>query len=571
MFSRFRNALILLFFLLTHGNLYCQSISSVAGIDQIIHQAMEQYKGMINSNSNTTQYPRSTNKDGSINFVDPSDWTSGFFPGSLWYLYEYTNKSTLLDQATRWTSGLESEKWNTGTHDIGFIFNTSYGNGYRLMDDPGYEEVLIQSANSLSTRFNEKVGCIRSWDFGSWNYPVIIDNMMNLELLFKASEISHNPSYRDKAVSHANTTMANHFRADYSSYHVVDYNKTNGSVISKSTHQGYSKESAWARGQAWGLYGFTMCYRYTKDKRYLKLAENIAQFMIGHKNFPADRIPYWDFDDPKIPNAPRDVSAATVMCSALFELSRYSEQYGKTFLDVAIQQINSLSSSQYTAEIGTNNHFILMHGTGNMPGSSEVDSPLNYADYYYLEALSRYRRVLNHSPIVDLTYLQDDNSSPLKINFDASLTTDSDNDSLTFAWDFGDGKKAFTYSKLISHVYGSPGVYSVTLKTADKWNGADTLQQNIAVKPLTGVSKLEGKGLSVYPNPASKSFTIELPYQYGPTSVSIANLLGQKYQMKLNPGRNLILSANWKDSLYIIYFETPDGIQQAKLMIKNES
>jgi PKD repeat protein len=211
-----------------------------------------------------------------------------------------------------------------------------------------------------------------------------------------------------------------------------------------------------------------------------------------------------------------------------------------------------------------------MHGTGNMPGSSEVDSPLNYADYYYLEALSRYRRVLNHSPIVDFSFLQEDNNSPLKINFDASLTADSDNDSLTYNWDFGDSKKAFSLSNFISHVYEKPGIYSVTLTTNDKWNGMDTLQQSVVVKDLTGISQLENNALSVYPNPASDSFTIILPHQYGPTSVSIANILGQTYQMKLNPGKNLIQSANWKDSLYLIYFETHDGIQQTKLMIKNE-
>ena len=277
MLNRFRSIILLFSLLLTNGNIYCQNVNSVAEIDRIIQKAMEQYLGMIKTNADIAQFPRSTNNDTSINFVDASDWTSGFFPGSLWYLYEYSNNSTLLDHASRWTSSLESEKWNTGTHDLGFIFNCSYGNGYRLMDDPGYENILIQSAKSLSTRYNETIGSIRSWDFGSWGFPVIIDNMMNLELLFKATEITHDSSYHEKAIRHANTTMANHFRADNSSYHVVDYNKTNGTVVGKYTHQGYSKESAWSRGQSWGLYGFTMCYRYTKDEKYLKMAENIAR------------------------------------------------------------------------------------------------------------------------------------------------------------------------------------------------------------------------------------------------------------------------------------------------------
>lgn len=567
--SRFRNTLILLFFLIASGNVYCQDVNSVADIDRIMNKAVEQYMGMLKANSNNSQYPRSTNADGSLNLVDPSDWTSGFFPGSLWYLYEYSNNTKLLEQASYWTSGLESEKWNTGTHDLGFMLYSSFGNGYRLVDDPGYEDVLIQAANSLSTRYNNTVGCIRSWDFGSWEFPVIIDNMINLELLFKASEISHNSSFRDKAISHANKTMANHFRTDFSSYHVVDYNKTNGFVLGKSTHQGYSNESAWARGQAWGLYGFTMCYRYTKDERYLKQAENIAQFIINNGNFPSDMIPYWDFNDPKIPNAPRDVSAASIMCSALFELSKYSKEYGTTFRNVAIKQINSLSSKDYTAETGTNNNFILKHGTGNYPGNSEVDSPLSYADYYYLEALTRYRRYLNHSPIVDFSFLQNSPSDPMKMDFDASLTTDSDGDSLGYFWDFGDQKKAFTHSGLISHTYENPGVYSVTLVCSDRWNGSDTLQQSLVVKTITSVSNLENNRLSVYPNPASTSFTIELPYGYGPTNVSVANILGQKHQIRLNPGKNLIQAIYWKDSLYIISFKAHNGTQQTKLQIKN--
>ena len=210
-----------------------------------------------------------------------------------------------------------------------------------------------------------------------------------------------------------------------------------------------------------------------------------------------------------------------------------------------------------------------MHGTGNYPGTGEVDSPLNYADYYYLEALTRYRRYLNNAPIVDFSFLQDEKSSPMKIDFDASLTTDVDGDSLVFFWDFGDGKKAFSHSNFISHIYEHPGIYSVTLKIQDKWNGMDTLTQSINIKPLTNLLKLEEPGLSVYPNPASDSFTIELPHNYGPTSVVVVNILGQKYQMKLYPGKNLIQSTDWIDSLYIITFRTFDGIQQTKLLIKN--
>lgn len=331
--------------------------------------------------------PRTLEK-GDLKLVSSRDWTSGFFPGELWFLYEYTGKDEWKQEAQRFTAKMEREKTNGGTHDMGFKMYCSFGTGYRLTKDPQYRDIIIQSAKTLSTRFNPIVGCIRSWDHHreQWGYPVIIDNMMNLELLFAATQLTGDSSFYKIAVSHANTTMKNHYRPDNSSYHVVDYDSATGKVVKKNTHQGYADESAWARGQAWGLYGFTMCYRFTKDKRYLQQAEKIAAFMLHHPNMPEDLVPYWDYNAPNIPNEERDASAAAILSSGLYELSTYSKRadYKKT-ADTILESL----TNHYRSPAGKNKGFILLHSTGSKPSKSEVDVPINYADYYYLEALLR--------------------------------------------------------------------------------------------------------------------------------------------------------------------------------------
>lgn len=323
-------------------------------------------------------------------------WTSGFFPGVLWYLYENNNDAALLELARIYTARVEKEKYTTNNHDVGFMLYCSFGNGYRLTQDSLYKEVLLLGANSLSTRFNQKIGLIRSWDSRKeiWQYPVIIDNMMNLELLLWASDNSDNDLYRKISISHADKTMEHHYRDDFSCYHVVSYDTISGLPHIKQTHQGCCDESAWARGQAWGLYGYVLMYRETKDDKYLELANNIANFMIHHKNMPEDMIPYWDFDAPNIPDEPRDASTASLMASALLELSDYvsDKKLKKKYVEVAEKQIRSLASPSYTAQYGENGGFILMQSTGNYPQNSEIDTPLTYADYYYLEALLRWKK-----------------------------------------------------------------------------------------------------------------------------------------------------------------------------------
>ena len=322
--------------------------------------------------------------------VDAKDWTSGFFPGSLWQCYRFTGDEKLLAEARKYTDRLEGIQYYKGTHDLGFMVFCSFGQQMQTLHDRHSEEVIVEAAKSLVSRCDPRIGLIRSWDFGEWNYPVIIDNMMNLEMLFWASKHTGDPVYRDVAVRHADITMQNHFRDDASSFHVVSYND-DGTVESRGTFQGYSDSSAWARGQAWGLYGYTMCYRETGDAKYLKHAERIAGFIMHHPNTPADRIPYWDYDAPNIPDAPRDASAAAVISSALFELSTMvPEAEGRKYFDYAETLLMNLSSDAYLAGKGTNGGFILMPSVGPLPADSEIDTPLNYADYYYLEAIGRY-------------------------------------------------------------------------------------------------------------------------------------------------------------------------------------
>jgi unsaturated chondroitin disaccharide hydrolase len=353
--------------------------------------AAAQYERLLVRVQNDPKLPR-TFENGKLVTVTPEDWTSGFFPGSLWFLYEYTNDPKWLAAATNYTERLDRIKNFRGHHDVGFMLGCSYGQGLRLTKNPAYRDVLVQGARSLATRYKPEVGLIRSWDFGRWKYPVIVDNLMNLELLTFAAHESGESRLADIAVSHADKTLQNHFRADFSSYHVVDYHPTNGSVLHKMTQQGAADDSAWARGQAWGLYGYTTMFRETKRPAYLAQATNIANYILNHPRLPTDKIPYWDFNAPGIPDVPRDASAAAIMSSTLIELSGFVEKAtAQNYLDLARQQLLALSSPAYRAQPGETGDFLLKHSVGSYPEHREIDVPLNYADYYFLEGLLRYR------------------------------------------------------------------------------------------------------------------------------------------------------------------------------------
>jgi len=384
-----RNLLILT---LTAATLLaCNSGKTAApDIAGAIETAVVQLKAAGEVWKDAGSFPRSYG-DGKFHEMDFDDWTSGFYPGSLWLTYAMTGDGQFASLARHFTAKLAEVPAMTHTHDLGFMVMPSYGLEYILTGDEDAKSAVIQAAHSLAGRFNERIGLIRSWDFGEWNYPVIIDNMMNLEMLFTVAEWTGEKRLKEIAVSHADRTMENHFRPDNSSWHVVSYND-DGSVESKTTWQGSSNDSRWARGQAWGLYGYTVCYRFTNEERFLEQAKKIAALITGLPGMPEDKIPYWDYDAPGIPDAPRDASAAAVTASALLELQgMVDEELGAKYFSYAEDILRALCSDAYLAEPGANGNFILMHSTGAAPFNSEIDDAICYADYYFLEAIQRYK------------------------------------------------------------------------------------------------------------------------------------------------------------------------------------
>ncbi len=374
-----------------------QSKEKPGFVDENVNFAVEQYtlQTTIIEESGKILNPKSI-IDGKMKYIQPQEWTSGFFPGSMWYLYELTGDEKWKTLGAKYTEALDTVQYLTNHHDVGFMIGCSYGNGLRLTENEAYKKVIVQAAKSLSTRFKPSAGIIQSWDVTGgwqaergWECPVIIDNMMNLELLFDATEYSGDSTFWKIAVTHADNTIKNHFRPDFSTWHVIDYSLSDGSVRNKHTAQGFAHESTWARGQSWAVYGFTVCYRETRDPKYLEQAEKAFEFVANHSNLPEDGVPFWDYNAPNIPNEKRDASSAAILASALYELSTYSKsEYYKGWADKIME---SLGSSEYMANLGDNGNFILMHSVGSIPHNSEVDVPLNYADYYFLEALKRKR------------------------------------------------------------------------------------------------------------------------------------------------------------------------------------
>lgn len=393
----------------------CSTTNNNAKMDKLIDHVMavsqKQAIGMAEVLKDSVgMLPRTIDKEGRLVPSDAGWWCSGFFPGVLWYTYEYTGNDTLLQYARQYTARVENQKYTTDNHDVGFMLYCSFGNGLRITGEESYKDVLATGARSLATRYRPHVGLIRSWDHKRerWQYPVIIDNMMNLELLLWAADYTDNDMLRQIALNHADRTIENHFRSDYSTYHVVSYDTITAQVEKRETFQGYADSSAWARGEAWALYGYTMMHRMTGEQRYLEQAKHIANFILHHPRLPKDKIPYWDFDAPAESNNSsvrgnssteseplRDASAGAIICSALIDLSTFvDDTLRNTYLDVARTQLCTLASSKYLAEPGTNAHFILKHSVGSKPQNSEVDVPLTYADYYFLEALMRYKKIV---------------------------------------------------------------------------------------------------------------------------------------------------------------------------------
>lgn len=355
------------------------------------------YVNFLNYKPDSIGFPRSFSfEKNKIKKVRSRDWTSGFYAGNLWQLYEITGDVQYKELAKQWTAFVEREKFNNRTHDMGFKVFCSFGKGLEFEENKQYEEIIVKSSKTLISRYDSVVGSIRSWDFNKkrWDFPVIIDNMMNLEMLFEATKITGDSTFHNIAVQHANTTLQNHFRKDNSCYHVVDYSPIDGRIRMKVTHQGFADDTSWARGQAWAIYGFTMAYRYTKDVRYLNQAVATTRFFLNHENLPEDGIPYWDFNAPNIPNEPRDVSAGAIVASALTELYGYTGD--KVYIDYSGRFIETVQTPNYLILEDNNIPFILSHSTGNWNKNDEVDAPIVYGDYYYLETLLRLRKITNN-------------------------------------------------------------------------------------------------------------------------------------------------------------------------------
>lgn len=382
-------------------------------IEKGFARAAEQYQLMYESTP-PGMYPRTVNNSGETRFIgaEPlksgANWTNGFYPGILWMLYAHTGDLAWKVKAEKVTRALEVQKDQIYHHDIGFIIMSSFGKAYEYSSSEYYRNIIIHSAESQLTRFSEITGTTRSWD--KWTsrggtytteYPVIIDNLMNLDLLFKAYELTGDDKFLKPALSHADKTMANHIREDGSAYHLVAYDPETGEVDARKTSQGFSDSSAWSRGQAWAIYGFTMCYRFTRNPDYLATAMKAADFFINHKNLPEDFIPYWDFnigefsdyewayDPARFDEEPRDASAAAATASALLELKDYVDDPVKSreYRDAAVKMLKSLATPEYMAEKGQNNYFLLKHSVASVPHDSSIDKPEAYADYYFLEAL----------------------------------------------------------------------------------------------------------------------------------------------------------------------------------------
>jgi len=341
----------------------------------------------------TKKMPRSTEKG-----LQPiGDWTSGFYPGCLWLIYAYTHASNMEQKAAEATAMLAKEQYNITDHDIGFRIYCSYGRGYLQTKSAAYRNVIIQSAKSAITRYNPTVKAIMSWTPNiqrDWKFPVIIDNMMNLQLLLMATELSSDTTYRNVAIHHALTTLKNQYRTNNSCSHVVDYDPQTGEKRKMDWNNGNNDPStaAWSRGQSWGLYGFTFMYKYTHQKVFLDQAEKIAAYILSNPNLPADKVPYWDYTATPGTATVRDASAAALLASALMQLSEVAPQNSKHYFKSGEQILVSLASPAYLNQSGKGD-YLLKHATGNFLQQSEVDGSLIYADYYFLEALSYYKKL----------------------------------------------------------------------------------------------------------------------------------------------------------------------------------
>lgn len=374
---------------------------AVFDIDKNIEYCRQQALRTLSEIGDTTMIPRNILKGEqhwNLRPVEISEWTVGFWPGILWYVYEASNDETIKASAIHYTELLQPLTMLPAyDHDLGFQIFCSYGNAYRLTGNEAYKQIILNAADTLATLFNPKVGTILSWprevEPNNWPHNTIMDNMINLDMLYWAAKNGGRKELYDIATKHAEKTMEFGFREDGGNYHVAVFDTITGNFIKGVTHQGYADSTLWARGQAWAIYGYTIVYRETKDKKFLRFAEKVTDLYLSR--LPEDDfIPYWDFDAPNIPNEPKDASAAAITASALLELSTLEDDPEKAgiYQKTAIRILNELSSEKYQSREA--NPAFLLHSVGHWPGRSEIDASINYADYYYMEALIRFSSLL---------------------------------------------------------------------------------------------------------------------------------------------------------------------------------
>ncbi|MBO4428186.1 MAG: glycoside hydrolase family 88 protein [Bacteroidales bacterium] len=378
-------------FLLILALAVCSCGTATIDVDKIVSLSGEQCRIMETFLSEDS-FPRSF-ENGKFVSSEAWWWCSGFYPGVCWYTYLLGKDPEIRDLALRQTAKLQDVSKLCRDHDLGFQVMCSSGFAYKETGDSLYLKTIREAAAKLAARYSPVTGVIKSWNGNDGLYRVIIDNMMNLELLTYASRMFDVPEWKDIALSHARNTLKNHFRPNASSYHVVIYDEENGGVLKRITAQGYADESAWARGQAWGLYGFTMMYRETGEQEFLDQANRIAAFLLPL--LEKQPVPAWDFNAPAPLNEQVDASAGAIMASAFLELCQYAPnaRLGAKYKKTGIRILEALSGDEYLCKPGECAGFLLKHSTGNLPKNSEVDVPLTYADYYFMEALYKYSQL----------------------------------------------------------------------------------------------------------------------------------------------------------------------------------
>ncbi|HVF38413.1 MAG TPA: alginate lyase family protein [Gemmatimonadaceae bacterium] len=379
------------------------TLTSLRGLDSLTTHALDYAKAKLMRSATALDpsrgFPRVTTVDGRWEQRPYNDWTSGFFAGMLWYMYHLERRDEWRMLAEKWTVGMEPAKMLRSTHDLGFMVYNSFGHGLTLTGNPHYRQVVIDASRSLSTRYNPVVGAIKSWDTesrtdrrGTWKYPVIVDNLMNLEMLFHASQWGDR-KWSDIALSHALKSAAAHVRGDGSTPHVALFDPITGKLERTVTWQGHSDTSAWARGQAWAIHGFTAAYGHTKRPELLSAAVRTANYFIAH--LPPDGVPYWDLLHPSIPGTERDASAAAIAASGLLDLARHTRGAESARFKHAAQRMIAALSADYLTT-GTSSQAILQHSVGQRPQNVEIDVGIVYADYYFIEALLKLRGIYWH-------------------------------------------------------------------------------------------------------------------------------------------------------------------------------